>query len=401
MRLTSLFAAVVIVCLSFADCCRADVTLISDGQARCAILVEPAVMAEGKKLPAKSKGPDAEAEAQRQRLRESVNDLALYLQKMSGATVEVITGDLPAGDPRIPIFVGARAAAVFGPPGKSAPYKQGFRMVVSPKGVGFLGESDLATSYAIFELLDRLGCRWFMPGEMGEVIPEHKTIALKETDFSSAPFTTYRGVWYCDDAYARRNRHGGLKLNAGHALESYITPEERKQHPEWVAEVKGKPSARQLKWSSATLADTIAEKILARHAANPQSSYSLSPDDTHHWDESAADLALDAGDFDPTMQLVSKTDRLLVLCNRIAARVTAKEPDVLFGMLAYVDYTRPPVREKVHPNIVPQLAPITYSRAQPMTDDRVPGNKELRYLVEGWGKKAKQTSMYFYGWFLS
>jgi len=55
----------------------------------------------------------------------------------------------------------------------------------------------------------------------------------------------------------------------------------------------------------------------------------------------------------------------------------------------------------VHPNLVPQLAPITYSRAHPMTMDEVPDNKELRHLIEGWGKAARMTSVYFYAWFLA
>src|SRR4029079_13529676 len=125
------------------------------------------------------------------------------------------------------VLLGAPAQAVFGSAAKSAPFKQGFRYVVSAKGVGLLGESDLAASYAVYELLDRLGCRWFMPSEFGEVIPDLKTVALKDVDFSSAPGTIYRGVWYADDAYRRRNRHGGLLLQAGHALEMYVTKEDR------------------------------------------------------------------------------------------------------------------------------------------------------------------------------
>jgi hypothetical protein len=274
-------------------------------------------------------------------------------------------------------------------------------MVVSPRGVGLLGESDEASSYAVYELLDRLGCRWFMPGELGEVIPDLKTVTLKEVDFSSAPATIFRGITYADAGYKRRNRYGGPKLAANHALEMYITKEDRVQHPEWMAEIGGKPHPKRLKWSSPTLADAVAEKILARHARSPKPSYSLSPDDGANWDQSKDDKALDAGDFDPTFQETSITDRLVVLCNRVATKVAAKEPDVLLGMLAYVQYTRPPVREKLHPSIVPLIAPITYSRAHPMNDDRVPGNKELRYLIEGWGQKAKLTGMYFYGWFLS
>ena len=341
-----------------------DVALVSDGNAKCAILVTPELLAPDKK-PLPAKFVDAEAERQRVRLRESVNDLAHYFQKMSGATVEVLTGDLPAGDARLPILIGSRASAVFGPPGKSAPDKQGFRFVVSAKGVGLFGESDLASSYAIYELLDRLGCRWYMPSELGEVIPELKTIALKEVDFSSAPSTVYRGIWYADEAYHRRNRHGGLLLSAGHALEFYITKEDREKHPEWVAIVGGKPSRERLKWSSLTLADAIAQKLNDRQAKDPHPSDSLSPDDGLGWDESD-DKALDTNDIDETFGGVSKTDRLLFLCNHIAEKVAAKNPDDLMGMLAYADYTRPPLRKRAHPNIVPELCA---DHLQPRTSD--------------------------------
>lgn len=37
--------------------------------------------------------------------RDSIKDLALYLGKMSGTTVEIIDA-LPAGDKRVPVYVG-------------------------------------------------------------------------------------------------------------------------------------------------------------------------------------------------------------------------------------------------------------------------------------------------------
>lgn len=389
-----------IIILALFSAARADVVLVENGQSRSAIVV-PARIMEADHALTNPKFREREAETQRQRLRESVTDLARVLGVMSGTKIEIRSEDLPAGDARVPILIGERAEQKFGPPQKKAPYKQGFRYVVSPHGLGLYGESDLAASYAVYELLDRLGCRWYMPGELGEAIPEAKTISLAEADLSSAPATIFRNIWYADDAYRRRNRMGGLLLSAGHALEMYFSKEDREQHPEWKAEIGGKADPHRLRWSSASLAGALADKILALYAKDPQPSYSLSPDDGASWDESADDTALDAGDFDPTFQKISKTDRLMVLCNRVAARVAAKDPEVLLGVLAYVDYTLPPVRENVHPNIVPQLAPITYSRAHPMTDDRVPGNKDLRYLVQGWGRKARMTSMYFYGWFLA
>ncbi len=379
----------------------APVVLVENGQARAQIVVAADVMADNLK-PAKPLTPqETEAEKQRQRLRESVKDLSVYLEKIAGAPISIVAATPAPNNQPISILIGSLAAEKFGAVNATAPFKQGFRYVVSTKGVGLFGESDLATSYAIYELLDRLGCRWYMPSDLGEVIPRAKTITLDEVDFASKPGTIYRGLWYCDDAYRRRNRHGGLLLQAGHGLEGWITPEQRKEHPDWVGEVGGKPHPRRLKWSIPAVADAIADNIIASLDKSYQPSITLSPDDGIDFDESAQDKAIDAGDLDTTSQTVSLTDRLLVLCNRVAERVTKKYPDVLFGVLAYGPTTRPPVRERVHPNIVPQLAPITYSRAHPMTDDAVPDNRHFRALVEGWGKASKMTSVYFYGWFLA
>jgi len=378
----------------------ADVVLVDNGQPKAAIFVAPAVMADNQKP--SNVTLEREQEEQRQRLRETVKDLALYLEKISGTAIPVNVTETPEMQPGVtPILIGPLAAKKFGPPKTRAPYKQGFRMVVSPQGVGFCGESDLATSYAIYELLDRLGCRWYMPGDLGAVVPEMKSIKVAEIDFDSAPGTIYRGVWYADDAFKRRNRLGGLLLSAGHALEYYVSKEDRELHPEWRAEVRGKPHAIRLRWSNAGVAQAIADKIISNLDKNYTNSVSLSPEDGVDFDESAEDRAIDAGDLDTTWQDVSITDRLIVLCNRVAEKVTTKYPDVMFGMLAYGNYTRPPVREKLHPSIVPQIAPITYSRAHPMTDDAVPDNKQLRYLIEGWGKQSKYTSVYYYGWFLA
>lgn len=387
--------------LCAASASAAPVVLVERGQARAQIVVAVDVMTDNLK-PGKPLTPqETEAEKQRQRLRESVKDLALYLEKIGGAAVPIVTAQPAPNAKPVSILIGSLAAEKFGAVNAHAPFRQGFRYVVSAQTVGLFGESDLATSYAIYELLDRLGCRWYMPSDLGEVIPQLTTIALDEVDIASKPGTIYRGIWYCDDAYRRRNRHGGLLLSAGHGLEGWITPEQRKEHPEWVGEVGGKPHPRRLKWSIPAVADAMADNIIASLDKSYQPSITLSPDDGIDFDESAQDKAIDAGDFDTTSQSVSLTDRLLVLCNRVADRVTKKYPDVLFGVLAYGPTTRPPVRERVHPNIVPQLAPITYSRAHPMTDDAVPDNKQFRALVEGWGKASKQTSVYFYGWFLA
>jgi hypothetical protein len=52
------------------------------------------------------------------------------------------------------------------------------------------GNSDgpyQGTIYAGYDLLERLGCRWYFPGEWGEVVPEKKTVTLGEVDLKTKP----------------------------------------------------------------------------------------------------------------------------------------------------------------------------------------------------------------------
>lgn len=379
-----------------------DAVLVENGKAKAAIFVPARVMDDPAKNPERpSVWTSLKAADNRVRLRESVRDLSAILGRISGAPVPVVAGPPPKGDTRLPILIGELAADRFGKPTKPYPYGQGFRLVASEQGVGLAGESDLGTSYAVYTLLDQLGCRWYMPGPLGEVLPSLPTVTVKQQDVSTGPGTIYRGIWYCDNDYGRRNRMGGLAVAAGHNIEYAVPKELRQKHPEIKAIINGKPHDHLVKWTHPLVADALADACFASLKADPeQKTYSLSPDDGASWDESD-DAKYDAGDRDPVLNCVAKADRLMVLCNRVAAKVTAKYPDMKFGVLAYVDYTRPPVREKPHPAIVPQIAPITFSRAQPMTDDGEPNNKTLRGLVEGWAQKVEATSYYFYAFYLA
>ena len=375
-----------------------SITLVSGGKSQCTILAPARVMAANQNVP-RGDILATEIETDRQRLRESVLDLSLYLEKLSGASVLVVTN---AADVQgIVVRIAEDAEAVFGPVGISVPGGQGYRVVADKRGVGLFGEADLASSYAIYDVLHGLGCRWYMPGELGEVIPELPTVSLAAQDRTGRPHTLYRTIWYADDNYKRRNRMGGVLLKAGHALEGYISQEQREQHPEWRAISGGKPSHRRLKWSVPGVAEALADGIIAQLDKAPgTATVSLSPDDGMGYDETD-DLKLDAGDWDSSIMQVSITDRQLWVCNRIIERVNQKHPGIRYGMLAYGPSTRPPLREAPHPQLVPQIAPITFRRAHPMTDDRVPDNKALRDLIEGWAKISPELSYYYYGWFLA
>ena len=378
----------------------AEVTLVQDGVAQVFIQVSPRVWAADHKFPAGTPAAETAAEHARQRLRESARDLARCLEKISGATVTVVTNPpANAARPLLPILIGELAVARFGPPAKISPHQQGWRLVASAQGIGLLGESDEAASCAVYELLDRLGCRWFLPGELGEVLPEARTVRLAAADDSGVPAVISRHIWYADEAFRRRNRQGGFTLSAGHALEisGYLSKEQLTAHPEWNAELNGKRAINgRYCWGNPEVSDAIADAISARLDKTHARTVSLSPDDGARFCECARCKALDAGDWDDSMNRFSSTDRFVNFCNRIATRVGQKHPDVLFGFLAYVQYTRPPLRERLHKNLVPLIAPITYCRAHAMTDPQCPSRQQLRKIAEGWGRVADTVAYYNY-----
>jgi len=390
-----------------------ELQLTNKGAAGCVIVIPPQTMAwEGDNLQIDHWGRiagytplQAEAEKRRRLLRDSVADLALYLEKMSGAKIEIIES-LPANDRRVPIYIGTAAEKVFGPVGIGMAGLFGFRVAANAGGVGLYGESEYGTSYAIYELLHRLGCRWYMPSEMGECIPKLPTLALTEMDMKLAPATEWRRMENrtADNDFRRRNRmgvagEGGNVVSAYHVLEGYITKEQREAHPEWSLLVDGKPHPTYLRWTRQDVADAIADNIIAQLEKSYTPTISLSPGDYVVPTEDPEERKYDPEPrvWEPAANQWSVSDRLVLLANRVAERVGKKYPEVRFGLLAYVNYSIPPAKTKVHPNVVPVIAPIDFNRAHPMNWENHPNDHWLLNMARGWGKVSSHIGYYAYG----
>lgn len=160
------------------------VTLVEDGRALAVVHVPERVWDDPANAPEPERVWRGERsdEDQRRRLRESVHDFVGIVERISGAELDIVVGLPDANDARLPLLVGELAEQRFGPPAESHPYGQGLRLVVADDAVGFIGESDLATSYALYTLLHDLGCRWYIPSALGEMLPEMNTIALEPRD---------------------------------------------------------------------------------------------------------------------------------------------------------------------------------------------------------------------------
>jgi hypothetical protein len=404
--------AALLVCLAARADAR-DVTLAESGQAR-SVIVAPAGWTNDLALPPELPAPAAALlRARRELLRESVKDLALYLGRMSGTEIKIVEG-LPDRDRRTPIYIGAAAAAVFGPVGISKAGLYGFRVVTDRRrGIGLYGESEVGTSYAIYELLDRLGCRWYMPTELGAVVPKLPTLTVAEMDAKLAPATESRGMWQGGADFLRRNRMGTtgntvwLVLGDG-SLDRFFTAQDREAHPEWRAhQADGKPHPAALRLTHPGVAEHVSSNILAQletvyeplRKAGLRPGYSLTPGDFQMPTEDPYERPYDPDPriWEPAAGRWSVTDRCMVLHNRVAGRVRAKYPDVALGDYIYVNKTMPPARQPVPRDFRAMLAPIDFNRHHPMTWPDHPNEFWLLEIVRGWNQAGARMAFRGYG----
>ncbi len=347
----------------FAITCEgAEVVLVEDGHMRCAVVLPK------------------EPTEQEQRAAE---DLALYLGKMAGEEVTIHTGSAPGA--LIPLRVGS--AAVEPALRKVAQEPEGFVITVSADGVNLAGTTPAGTSHAVYAFLERLGCRWYMPGEIGEVVPRKPTIALAPMQIVDAP--DFRGRYLGAPAdWSRRNRLGGDYFPGSHSWNGYLPPAKYfKEHPEYYALVGCKRQPSQLCTSNPDVIRLVAEAIKVRMRKDPHLRWvGIGPNDGGGFCECDNCRALDTGDWDPFAAEISITDRFLTFANAVAAQVHEEFPDAKFAFYIYHNYMRPPLKVKADPSITGALAPIALCRVHGLSNPHCPERAYWGELLRAWPK---------------
>ena len=134
--------------------------------------------------------------------------LQAYVEKMSGVRLALVEEGqaVPDGMP-VRLLVGqTRAARELGvkiPSGYDITIRpdifeeEGYVLKTVGRNIIIGGNNDgpyKGTLYAAYALLERLGCRWYFPGDWGEVVPEKKTITVPELDVVSRPDFPVRSI---------------------------------------------------------------------------------------------------------------------------------------------------------------------------------------------------------------
>ncbi len=319
--------------------------------------------------------------------RLAAEELIAHVRRIAGVDLPSVTpGAVPAG--LLPIRIGGAAD-----PQLEALVRQNgtdpgsFALVATADGVSVRGLSPEGTLFGVYELLEQLGVRWFMPGDFGTVIPRAKTLAIEPQrtvqvpSFKSRHLQTVsrQGKWY------RRVRLGGPMFPGCHGIK--IGRPSVEQEPELFALHGGKRHRRQLCISNPEVLRRAVETTKAYFRKHPEAPWiGMGPGDGGGFCECPRCRALDGGDYDPLYNEVSVTDRYVWFFNRVLDGIADEFPDKKLCFYAYHRYIRPPVRTKPHRRIVPAFAPIGYCRVHGMSNPLCPERAYIRTLVEGWSR---------------
>lgn len=320
----------------------------------------------------------------------AAQEIVEHVRLMSGAELTVAHVEQPADTK---IFIGlslfSEATARIRREGDDP---AAFLLSVKKGEVHLAGLSPEGTLFAAYELLEQLGVRWCMPGELGRVIPEKRTVRLAEQETVQVPsFASRLLQTIADRQWSRRMRLGGQNAGA-HNLPLRVNREER---PELYYEEGGRLT-HQHRVSHPEVQRLTIEATLDFFRRNPDAPYmNMGPEDGPGFGSDP----WDADDMDPLHGKVSVTDRYIKFFNLVLDTVQKEFPGKGIAFYCYSQHMRPPVREKLNPAILPVLAPIDLCRFHSIDNPLCPERAYMKQIIDGW--QALGCAMFYRGYFFN
>jgi hypothetical protein len=240
-----------------------------------------------------------------------------------------------------------------------------YNEVYNPKlKIGAFGETG--TLNGVCQFLEKyLGIRWYMPDEIGTVIPEMDYVKIPSLDYQVCPDFEYRYPWFCNfdesdtgSLWYKRVGFGGIcPVQLQHSFRYFLKHKE--SHPEYFALIDGQRDFTNLSFimgggnlclSNPDVAEQWAKDISVYFDEKPsQFFYPVAPGDGM---KRICDCDKCQAQINPSMGGTGKySDYIWSFVNKVAMAVAKKHPDKYVGCIAYEGYNMPPQKiEKLSPN---------------------------------------------------
>jgi len=285
------------------------------------------------------------------------------------------------------------ATGLFGTPNEQHVDKDG--------NVNVWGFDERGSFSAVCGFLRSLGVRWYLPGELGQIVPRMDSIALPKIDQTVRPDFPLRTINFRFGVYGRDAAMWAMRLGvrqpygrqAAHGLH-HMTHNEHTltNHPEWFALYGARRHTQlgqrlnQLCYSNEELFLETVRYVRAQFDHFDMDVVSVMPPDGY---TAICQCELCEGKDAPDRGYRGAfSDYVWEFVNRVAKEVRKTHPDRRISNCAYGTYTQPPRNiAKLEPNV--QV--IIVGGRRPTSPDR----DEIRQLRKDWATKTDNPIVVF------
>ncbi len=289
-----------------------------------------------------------------------------------------------------------------------APSPESFYLAPVGNRYFIIGGGVRGTLYGVYDLLDRLGCRWFTPDVSH--IPRCENLDLPDVPLAGKPAFEYRDILnrdITDPIWLLRNRLNGhhvpvMDFLGGHDVCGFVAhscfalvpPSQYfASHPEYFSEIDGvrRHVAGQLCLTNPEVVRIAADSLVAYMRARPDAKlFSVSQMDWSGWctcaqcQQAAEELGAQSGLY-------------IRFVNALAERTISEFPDRIITTLAYHYTEAPPsVPMTLHPNVRVQLCPIATCQIHPFETCGSPQDEHFLSRIRGWSAMTDQLYIWHY-----
>ncbi len=270
--------------------------------------------------------------------------------------------------------------------------------------LGAFGEAG--TLYGVYAFLEQFaGVRFYMPGDVGTVVPKQEIAVPAGIDIGNSPKFVYRHPWICnfpaapDDAlWYKRAGFGGKAPVQIIDFFHYFTNKLKTTHPEYFAVVDGerdfdnKCAVRgggHLCFNAPGCKEAVAELIMEYFRSHPEHRYfPLTPGDGLVRCCECPQCLAEQDKDKPKYAVFS--NHVWKFVNEVAKIVEKEFPDRFVGCLAYDTYLAPPDRiAKLNPNVA-----VMFCRNRSSMASKAYANA-MHKRIEEWQTKTDNS---LFGW---
>jgi hypothetical protein len=271
------------------------------------------------------------------------------------------------------------------------------------------------TVYAVNDLLERLGCRWFFPGAFGEVVPRLETIEVGPLNVHARPDFRFRNIWYSgwmpvqgNDAaeyavWMDRNRMNSLKAISlpGDGTITRLAPPEKyfATHPHiYALNKKGERVKDMLCLTEPEAVAIAAETIKQEFRAHPDAAtFGFAPPDGHPQCFCPRCEAANPNFSGKGLGEPSLSDVWFRFANAVATEVAKEFPDRWLLTNGYANRARPPEGlGPLSPNLGIQSAMLDCCTFHPIDDRKCWQRQLYKNVLDRWTADLRCVFIYDY-----